>query len=285
MHTSGMEAGAYGRLMGMEAAGPSYHAEDDYLAVAKPHEGIDLLKMFPSAFAMTCGLLFVMPSWIILRIGRTPILAYFTSNWYLVVLIVPAVLIWGYLVHVRRGSPRKAVVGASLLLPSILLMLCAHSQYLMSVNNFDKLFSADCDTFKQKRDLQSSWEAAYNLYMSCLHETSRTQGYSLDLLKAKFRIQDCTEYKPDALGYAQDWEYLRKLEEELSCAGWCYHGEQLWAFTGSKDSCSAGVAQYMQSYVQPHSSKVAFLMLGSLVASAVGLVLIGHRLRKNGWDW
>mmetsp|Transcript_81015 Transcript_81015/g.188217 ORF Transcript_81015/g.188217 Transcript_81015/m.188217 type:complete len:280 (-) Transcript_81015:204-1043(-) len=258
---------------------------------------IDMLKMFPSAFTMIGALLFSVPMWIVLTIGRNPAVAYFQSNSFYSVLIIPVITILVHLVHVRKGVPHKAAVVTGLVLPNLILLWYGNAMYLNAVDKSDKLFSSDCNSFDNKRELQRSWEAAYALYSNCINQTAHATGHSRQKLMDTFRIQDCEEYNAALTAYTdsgtrayeegheRDWTYLRSLEEEHFCAGWCYQAQQLWSSKAHKDSCSSVVSQLYGSYVRPHASEVCMLMLASLGATAMMLIMVGPVLRRHGMEW
>eukprot|EP00411_Alexandrium_monilatum_P091637 CAMPEP_0175762370 /NCGR_PEP_ID=MMETSP0097-20121207/67163_1 /TAXON_ID=311494 /ORGANISM="Alexandrium monilatum, Strain CCMP3105" /LENGTH=274 /DNA_ID=CAMNT_0017072019 /DNA_START=12 /DNA_END=832 /DNA_ORIENTATION=+ len=272
---------------------PAYYEETPRSKGARELDGeIDLIKMFPAAFTMICLLLFVVPMWIVLSIGHLPAVAYFQNRFYYSVVVIPAITILVHIIHVRRGVPVKFAVVIGLVVPNLLLLWHGNAMYLNAVDKSEKLFSSDCNSFNTKRELQRSWEAAYALYSGCINETAKQTGHSRDILMDIFRIQDCEEYRTALTGktdggtrayhesHVKDWTYLRKLEEEYFCAGWCYHAQQLWSSKVNKDSCSIVVANVYGKYVRPHASQVCVLMLAALGATAVMLIMVGPVLRR-----
>jgi len=265
--------------------------------VENPDGHIDMLKMFPSAFTMVGAMLFSVPTWIVLTIGRNPAVSYFQSNYYYVVLVIPVVTIIVHVIHVRKGVPVKFAIVTGLVVPNLVLLWFGNMMYLNAVDKTDKLFSGDCNSFNTKRELQRSWEAAYALYSSCINQTSQQTGHSREKLMDTFRIQDCEEYNSALTGltdagsrayeqsHLEDWTYLRSLEEEHFCAGWCYHAQQLWSSKEHKDACSVVVSNIYSSYVRPHASQVCMLMLAALGATAMLLIMLGPVLRRHGLDW
>jgi len=202
-----------------------------------------------------------------------------------------------HITHWLRGVPTKSAVVVGLIVPNLIVLFCANLQYMGAVDKSEKLFSTDCNSFQEKRRLQASWEAAYNLYMNCIDQTSARTGHPRDTLIELFRIQDCEEYagaisgfdksgRPHPQGgFAKDWTYLRSLEEDHFCSGWCYRGQQLWATKTTKDSCTSAVSHIYRGYVRPHTSQVCMLMLAALACSSVLLIMLGPVIRKQGLDW
>lgn len=191
---------------------------------------VSMLRLFPVLFTLCCGGLFLVPMCFVLSIGTSRELAYFWTPWHYVVAVIPLLIVGAHYIHMRSGTPNKAAVVTALVAPSLLLLVCANGQYLQATSMVDKLMSEDCDAFQSKQQLQNAWQAAYDLYTGCLNETSAAYGYDAAVLARHFRVQDCEEY-PEAAGlagssgaaspYAQDWTYLRYLEEHSFCSGWC----------------------------------------------------------------
>jgi len=245
----------------------------------------DFASVFPSAFTMLCTLLFILPLHTIIKVSRDPSLRYFSGPacWFL--LVIPVIILVVHIIHVKKGAPSKYAVIVALIVPSLLLLLFANYQATSASNKGDKLFSTDCETFAIKSELQKSWEAAYDVYMACLNQTAATDSFSVEQLAQTFRIQDCTNYAPDASGHQKAWTYLRNLEESYQCSGWCYHGQQLWSTKHSKDGCAVTVSSVYKYYVRPHASQVSLMMLLTLFLSAVMLAAFGEKIRAHGFDW
>jgi hypothetical protein len=251
------EGGISQRYTGADMPQPEEQLQETLLPPEpKKHEGIDLLRMFPAAFTMVCFLVYLVPAWLILTAARTPALSYFASNGAYVVIAVPLIILLVHFIHLRSGNPVKFGVIAALIIPALILLIYGNMQHTNAIDKQDKLFSTDCDTFPAKRRLQVAWEAAYNLYMQCLEDTAATSNYSVSVLQANFRLQDCQEYQAQlnpvvqygSTGmstqltgtYAQEWNYLRYLEENHFCSGWCYAGVQLWSNQMTKDLQQTG---------------------------------------------
>jgi len=250
-----------------------------------PKSHTDFASVFPAAFTMICTLLFILPLNTLINVSRNPAVRYFSGPacWFL--LIIPIIIIVVHVIHVRKGAPSKYAIILALVLPSLLLLIFANYQATSAANKGDKLFSTDCDTFAIKSELQSSWEAAYNVYMECLNQTAAGDSFSVPQLAQTFRIQDCTNYAPDMSGHQKAWAYLRNLEEKYQCSGWCYHAQQLWSTKHSKDGCAVTVSSVYKYYVRPHASQVTLMMLLTLLVTVVMLALFGEKIRAHGFDW
>mmetsp|Transcript_45917 Transcript_45917/g.147544 ORF Transcript_45917/g.147544 Transcript_45917/m.147544 type:complete len:312 (+) Transcript_45917:173-1108(+) len=251
---------------------------------------LDVMRAFPTLFSLTCLVMFSMPIGIAYHLGLDEDVRYWgdgpmcgTALW------LPLIFILAFYVHDRLQRPHKATIVISLLVPSVTLLLIGNELTAISAQGADQLFSADCDTSTDKRRLENSWQAAQSLfsgltwYMDCLQQTTTSHNLTLSRATELFRIQDCTEYAA-AFPSHKDWQYLRFVEEEHKCAGWCSFGRKLWTDGEGTDSCSTAVAQVLRSKVRRPAQQVVALSALALIGSAVGLVAVAPTLHLV-FDW
>lgn len=244
-----------------------------------------LTTLFPAMFTMLTMMLFSAPAYVVLSVGHSKVVAYWMSRFFYAVYIIPVIILVTHFHHKRKNGPSKPAVIFALIVPSLILLLCANGQMIQAIQSSGKLFSIDCDTFPGKRQLQQSWEAADDLWQTCLEETSASSGVDIKTLKEKFKIQDCEEYSTELVKHKEDWEYLRYLEEEHACSGWCATGTQLWSGKVSKDSCSSTVSIIFRHSVKTLALQVVIAMVCTLLGTALALILLGPVLRKHGVPW
>jgi len=252
----------------------------------KTGENIDVLAMFPNAFTLLTLLLFAMPCYLLMENALFGAVRYWSSSWVWLVPIIPVIIICSHVVHVSSGLPNKWAVVSSLILPSAVLLLLANGQMTHAMDRADKLFSVDCDTFEGKRMLQRSWDAAEQLYESCLQATvDANEDLTIPQLKEHFRIQDCEEYTVAHHERSRDWDYLQYLEVNHGCTGWCSPGQQLWSRVPHKDDCSTTVSAVFAFKIEEHAKQVCLIMFAALMLTAIGLVICGPLLRARGFHW
>lgn len=247
---------------------------------------LSLLQMFPAMFFYGNAMLFLVPVCLTLHMstdkdvrfwgpGLTCKLAY----------IIPAFFLFSFFTHAQLKRPHKGLVIASLLGPSALFLALGDALTSISSDRADQLQSTDCDTFKDKRRLERSWQAAHDLYMDCLKETVPSNNLTLPTAANLFRVQDCTEYPVAYRHQAEDWDYLRYLEEHHKCAGWCSFGPRLWSFREATDSCSVAVSQVLRVKVKRSAQQVVLYGVSVLLMSVVALIAVGPQLRAAGLGW
>lgn len=232
-----------------------------------------LRRIFPAAFTMMCTLLFIAPCCLMVYAARHPVVKHFFGAGYYILVIIPILITLVHFYHVRHG-PDKYVTHFALIIPSVLLLVYASVLNSATVNS-DRFFSVDCSTAKEKVHLQQEWEAANTLYQSCLNETAASRNLTTAYLAKSFRIQDCTEYEDSLRGHHWDWTYLRQLEENHDCSGFCRPGQQLWSRGPHKDSCTIAIASVFRYVVRVNCVQVIVMSLITLFLDAALVLLQG----------
>lgn len=254
---------------------------------------IDLSRLLPPLLTTFLSVLFLVPVWILMNLGTTEGVSYFISQAFWVSLLVPAAILVTHVAMVWRVAIQKSLVGTMVVGSSALLLWVAESMHRGAIDQSMKLSVTDCSAFPEKRVLQESWEAAYNLYSGCINETAKAKGFSREELMASFRIQDCEEYeaalhaepKRDGSGaknFGREWAYLRYLEETEMCSGWCYEGVQLWSKSPHKDSCSTAVSDLFGAVIAPYSWQVSVVMVSALGLYVAQFVVLGPMRMLSG---
>lgn len=240
---------------------------------------IVLRRIFPAAFTMMCVLLFVLPAYLCVYAERHPVVKYFHGEWYYILLAIPILILFVHFYHVRNG-PDRHLTNLALIIPSVLLLIYGANLLTSATSKADRLFSTDCTTMLEKSHLQREWEAAHLLYRSCLKDTAKSRNLTASYLAQNFRIQDCTEY-PASLKDHHDWSYLRGLEENSACTGFCKPGEQLWSKGAHKDSCSIAVASVFRYIVRGNAMQVVAMSLITLTLDMVAITFLGSSMRSR----
>mmetsp|Transcript_13901 Transcript_13901/g.37864 ORF Transcript_13901/g.37864 Transcript_13901/m.37864 type:complete len:274 (-) Transcript_13901:114-935(-) len=246
---------------------------------------LNVAKMLPPAFSLVCCVLFLVPTYMVISIARNPIVAYFNSYWSYTLLVIPVIIAAVHTVHSWKGAPSKIGVTIALVVPSAMLLIFTDIHWQSAGSLAEKLLSTDCDSFKDKATLQHSWEEAYFAFESCVNQTGSRTDIPESVIMKNFRLEDCQEYNAVAASHTEAWSYFKYLEQAQACAGWCYPGQQLWASTPAKDSCSIVVSSAFRYLVQPRARSIYYIMLCVLLMTALLLVCIGPRMRAMGYDW
>jgi len=223
--------------------------------------------MFPRSMTFTCFAVFSGPIWMVIHIGLDPNVAYWMNPWYPASCLIALLFVLGHMLQAKRAEPDTRAITLAMLIPSLFLLLLNDHVLTQTSDRSGQLFSTDCDAYAGKRALEQSYQAAAKLYNECLEQTlqlapsNRTIYQTMEL----FKIQDCDEYEKAYLRYPRDWSYLRHLEENENCAGWCYSGSPLWSYYRAQDRCSIAASSVL-------SDKIARLARQAVMMSLIILV-------------
>lgn len=243
---------------------------------------------FPRMFTCVCCLVFFTPIFLMVRIGRDTNVRYWLGPWCDIAAFLPCLFILGHIVHSSRGRPHKPTVLLCLLVPAITLLVLGEFVLTAVADRANQLFSTDCDTFPEKRALESQHVAAEGVFATCLADTvSSGRGGDLTLEHAAelYRIQDCEEYESELQTRQRDWTYLRHMEEEHRCAGWCSVGQPVWTFGEVRDSCSVAASTIFDGKIRHMASQVTVYTIVVLFITSIALLFVGDPLRQAGIDW
>lgn len=246
-------------------------------------EDLSIWFIFPAAFTVVCLLLFFPSSFLLVHIGSSPVVAYWTvPSWWLLG-VIPVVVMSAHFLHLRFGA-NKWVATAGLCIPSLILLTIGDSYMAPALKLSQRFFSTDCTTFSEKAALQRSWDEAYDLWQKCVLDTSVAHNLTTDYLVETFRLPDCEEYEDAYEKNKKDWTYLRMLEDRYACSGWCQPAMQLWSTTPAKDSCSAAVSVVFKEIVNDHAAQVCLIMLVTLALVCVSLIFLLHTFSAQDID-
>lgn len=258
-------------------------AKGDLAVPVKSKDDDHLLGMFHIIFTAIMVLVFLVPSCILLYIEQQPSVEYFLGHKAYWLAIVPIMIVLAHQYHKTYG-PNRIITVASLLIPALVILILALMLNGGAAGHAQALFSIDCDMLGSKRYLQLEWEAADKFFTECVSQTAAKSNYSAEMIASKFRVQDCTHYQDAYKEHASSWSYLRYLEEEFHCTGFCTPGRQLWSKYDHKDSCSVAVSSLFKYMVGPRAIKISIHMILVLVPTALTVVVLKPALRSLGYE-
>lgn len=250
--------------------------------MTKPIETASVTAIFTSAFTATCVLVFCFPTAKLFLAVRSIIARYWISSIWVLLVLVPIAVVVAVIWQVKRRAPSRAAMCLGLLAPALILFLVSAELSSEAASLYTTLFSTDCSASTEKLHLEESWRAGAELLEQCYTETLyMDSSLTMSDLISTFRLPDCTEY-PDAFAqYEKAWTYLKEMEEQLYCSGWCGWGMQLWSTGESLDSCSNAAAVYMSGSVASPAEEVALVSFLVLGFSAGVIVFVSSALEKR----
>lgn len=248
----------------------------------------ELTETFPRIFTCVCFIVFMTPIYLTIRIGRDTNVRYWFGPWCYIAAFLPCLFILGHIVHSNKRQPHKPTVLVCLIVPAVTLLILGECVFTSISDKANQLFSTDCDTFAEKRALEREHLAAQNVFATCLADTvsqARVPNLTLEHAAELYRIQDCEEYESELQAHQRDWTYLRHMEEEHKCAGWCNVGEPVWTFGEVRDSCSVAASTIFDGKIKHMASQVVVYNIIVIFIVSIGLLVVGPSLRQAGIAW
>lgn len=240
-----------------------------YMATVSREDG----ERFALLFTLFCCALFSVPIWMTYNIGQDEQVKQWITDMLWLVLLLPALYLVAHVYHVIKSVPQRPLIAVCTLGSAIILMLIAESVRLEAQRLGDVFAARDCSASEGKRLMGEQWAGALTFYSSCVKGTiEKETSIKIETAVNIFRIQECVGYE-EYLAQNPSWAYLRSLEEQYLCSGWCYRGPPLWALNATKDSCSAAVADVMYNKVDRTMAQVvvyAIFILGFLAIVLTG---------------
>lgn len=227
---------------------PATHGSHDFKTKISTHE-LRSHKSFPTAFTFVSFIAFGPPLVLSLWLSKEPSVQYWIGNASIFPIVVPLLLCICHVLHLK-GVKGGGVLVLGTVLPCVLFIYIGLTHKHTAEDVANRLLSTDCTTFEHKRKLETAWRSAQEAYLNCLGDTPRDLGLSLEDSVRMFRLHNCKQYNKGNLteqtDYRDEWKYLRYLEEQQACSGWCQSGPRLWTYVTPHDSCSVAAGTVMQ---------------------------------------
>lgn len=208
---------------------------------------------------------------------------YWIGIWGYAVILIPVVIIIAHIVQAYYRRPLYFALLASCVLPPLISLIVGWI-YVVPVNHIvSRLGSTDCTTFHKKQQIEQAYKAAQHFFDDCAAAEAKKQSKTIEVIKQRIVISDCPGYNPRAGGYPHEWAYLKTLEEQQHCAGWCSKSETaLWTHSLEKwDSCSAAAAADLKEKVARNSWRMCVNGIVGFVVSAVIIMLVNEWVSRS----
>lgn len=224
---------------------------------------------FEVKLILFAALVFLYPVMLTALMLSKPSMRYWCGHWLLAVVIaIPA---WLLLVHfgVAQGKVSRTMTPlVAITVPAAFLAFCCQLHVWWFGSQGVALLSDDCQSFHDKAALEASWQEADVLLSACIRKMSSETGSPLRQTALVLNFGECKGYTSAFSAYQRDWNYLRHMEQEYRCGGWCKPSAPLWyAQPLQQDSCSKVAGRVMTDGValmmRQISAYSGLLMLGS----------------------
>mmetsp|Transcript_75895 Transcript_75895/g.201642 ORF Transcript_75895/g.201642 Transcript_75895/m.201642 type:complete len:279 (-) Transcript_75895:66-902(-) len=249
--------------------------------------------LFPALYSLLSFAVYGIPIINGVELGLTPSVQYWVGMYSWLVLLVPVLLVVAHVIHAVHGRPLFNVMLLSTVVPATVVMVTGYSVMMPISGITDRLMSSDCTTYPDKTYLNSAYEAAAGIWDTCIQREMNETGKSEWELKSHMVVDECPEYQKSieqGLGkqkWKRQWNYLKGLELNQACSGWCYAGQEaLWTLDHeSKDICCSVVASILNSSVNREASRMLMSGLVTLVVSLIALVGIQEWIIRLNAEW
>lgn len=274
---------------------------NDFPRTKLPFSGHEDLKtwmhnrrgLFPSLYSLIAFAIYGVPIINGIELALTPSVQYWIGYCSWGVLSVPILLFVSHFIHAVKGKPLFNAMLLSTVVPSMIVMAVGYSVMMPISGITDRLTSSDCTTYSDKTYLHSAYQAAADVWKDCVKREMNETGKTAIEVKSILVVDECEEYQASLNSdegrkkWKKQWNYLRSLEVNQACSGWCYAGqESLWTTDHeSKDICSSVVGSILNVSVNRQASRMLVSGLITLVVSLVALVAIQEYMIRLNVQW
>lgn len=154
--------------------------------------------------------------------------------------------------HIMSKTDIRLLMLKLLVVPALVLMFASNYTKHVTWDYAAQLSLQDCATFERKHQLQRAWIDAKDLLDKCIDAEVAVTGSPREEVEMIVTVDRCDDYAQGLKKWGKEWTYLKDLESEQSCAGWCEVGRPLWnnpsigQVVDGRDRCSLVVAQTLQ---------------------------------------
>lgn len=242
-------------------------------------------KQFPITFAdayiFVLMALYSVPIVAFTQLSSGTDVAYWIGRHGLQVWFVPPLLAWGYFALTHWRIRKKVVVLICIIIPCSLFFILGNIYLHWSSTISAQLLSKDCGSFREKNDLNRAWAAAEQIWDVCIEATARDARINRTEAERITRVHHCPGYLEGYAKWGEQWDYLKRLEEDQKCAGWCDTGHALFTYQQVKDSCALTVGLIMHLSLRRLALQV-FAFSGVILIAAVAFI-IADPIRGPDW--
>lgn len=215
------------------------------------------------------AVLFFFPVAMMFYLHSKPAVKYWLGDWtFFAALAVPIWILLCHFMLVKRALKKKLFAVLVIVFPAAFLAGVSQVQAWQFRETGAALLAFDCQSFLQKASIERSWVAASYLKANCTSALLKATGASPGQVSVVLDFEDCPGFAENKAFYGKDWQYLKHLERDYHCGGWCYPQPQIWMKqTNVHDSCSSAASRTMLANVSTIGIQVA-------VYSGVMLVIV-----------
>jgi len=224
------------------------------------------------------------PTVMFAHLGKQTAVQYWIGDLYLLAWLAPISVIICHMIHLWYGRPRYVLMCITLFIPSTLL--CGLAKFL-PVPVASQMLSSDCITFADKYFLQEAYRAAEDLYYECTDALAASKNMTVEVVRKTHTLDDCTAFNMENSDYAAEWKFLKNMELNNDCKGWCYETDtSLWSINPQpRDLCSKEVGMLAKGTVTSSVNFVLYTGCLGAIASVASVYAYENIFNSYGLPW
>lgn len=157
-------------------------------------------------------------------------------------------------------SPPKLLFVGSFWLPAIVFVIIGAVYMNEARKHHNGLESSDCESSGEGSDLQKAYKVAYEVAM----KNCRVGPQGGQVIANS--VMGCPGYKAAKEDWEQEFTYLKELESQHPCGGFCKGGVRLWYGAGQR---SPSCRTFVQERLKAINSLSSLLMWYNIVVMVV----------------
>lgn len=136
------------------------------------------------------------------------------------------------------------------------------------------LLSTDCGASTAKHNLEMAWWSIHDAYADCTMQLADLTGASLHEERGVEYFENCEQLIAVHDRWAAEWSYLKDVEKEQHCGGWCTAQRPIWSQSPTaQDACSKTVAREMMGDIARMTQQAKMYSTFLLLALSSSLLL------------
>lgn len=238
--------------------------------------------VFPASLTLFLFVVFGFPLIAGLHLARDPNVRFWIEvdlSWFLYA--VPVLLLCCHVAQLFQARPSFGVAAVSVTVPPAIFIIISTVILIKSSITANDLLGPDCSQGRKLR-VEQSWNLAWNMNFQCESEHmqelwGRNKVIPVDDAHDLGPLSWCPAYQAawnrmDYRNHFSTWDYLRILENEISCSGWCIPAKPLWTYGKTKDTCAVVAGEMLVSKVEPMAIRMLVFSSCTLVLATIGAI-------------
>lgn len=190
---------------------------------------------------------------------------YFNGQGAYAAICVPVLICALHVAQRFMKSPPKLLFIGSFWLPAIIFVIIGAVYMNEARKHHQGLESSECESSSEGGSLEKAYKVAYGVASTCRLGPGAVQATS---------VMGCPDYKAQKEEWEEEFTYLKALESQHPCGGFCKGGLRLWYGAGKyAPSCRTFVQERLKAILHLSSLLMWYNILVMVVAAPVYIYL------------